>query len=273
MEAAERSGFMDYLELVALGGIAGFTIFLGLPVALLGVSERTRQFLNALAVGILIFLVVDVLGHAWDTTTGAVTSAFKGTGPVSDAWLYLGLTFGGLALGLLGLLAYERRFLGDLPEGAPPKKLSSMIAMGIGAHNLSEGLAIGQAFLAGQVGLNQGLAVVLVIGFAAHNSTEGFGIMAPLAGAGGRPEVGFLARMLFLGGAPTLLGTIVGGISYSQPAYVFFLALAGGALVYVVMMMFSAGKRRSGNDVMMVGIFLGLCAGFATDLIVSLAGA
>ncbi len=264
---------IDYVELVTLGGVAGFTIFLGLPVVLLGVGDRTRGFLNALAIGILIFLIVDVTSHAWDFTSGYAKGVFQGTGSVADALLYGTLMFGGLALGLLGLAAYERRYMGSKPDGATPSKLSSMIAAGIGAHNLSEGLAIGQAYLGGLLGLNQGLAVVLVVGFAAHNSTEGFGILAPLTGQSPKPKLAFLARVLFVGGAPTLLGTVLGGIWFSQAAYVFFLALAGGALVYVTMMMFNIGRRQFGGGLMMGGIFLGLCAGLLTDLIVTLGGA
>jgi len=71
-----------------------------------------------------------------------------------------------------------------------------MTALGIGAHNLSEGLAIGQSFAAGLVGLG----VVLVVGFAAHNTTEGFGITAPLVGPDARPKTSFLAKVLFIGG-------------------------------------------------------------------------
>jgi ZIP family zinc transporter len=263
----------DVLELILLGAIAGFTIFLGLPVALLGISARAKGFLNALAVGILLFLIIDVFGHAWDNTVDSVTSAFGGTGSYTDAGVYLTLMFGGLAIGLLGLVAYEGWFMRSRPEGASPQRLSSMIALGIGAHNLSEGLAIGQAFLGGVIGLNRGLAVVLVVGFAAHNSTEGFGIIAPLTGLSPRPTLLFLTKVLFIGGAPTLLGTILGSVSFSPTAYVFFLALAGGALVYVTMMMFNTGRRQHGNGLMMLGIFIGLCAGLVTDLIVSLGGA
>ena len=72
---------------------------------------------------------------------------------------------------------------------------------------------------------------------------------------------------------PTLLGTLLGSTFFSPQAYVFFLALAGGALVYVTMLMFNTGRRRYGSGLMMSGIFLGLCLGFVTDLIVSLGGA
>lgn len=260
---------VDFLELVLLGSVAGFTIFLGLPVVLLGISDRARGFLNAFAVGILMFLIVDVFSHAWEQTSGDAVSAFNGSSPVSTAVTELALMFGGVTLGLLGLVIYERSYMGKGPEAVEPTKVSTMTALGIGAHNLSEGLAIGQSIAFGAVGLG----LVLVIGFAAHNTTEGFGITAPLAALDQKPRVSFLAKVLFIGGVPTLIGTLLGGIAYSPLAYVFFLALAGGALVYVTMLMFSTGRRRYSSGLMMGGIFLGLCLGFLTDLIVSLGGA
>ncbi|MDG6983438.1 MAG: ZIP family metal transporter [Nitrososphaerota archaeon] len=260
---------VDLIELTLLGSLAGFTIFLGLPVALLGVGDRTRGFLNAFAVGILMFLIVDVFSHAWDLTTATATSAFQGTGSAETAVANLALMFGGLTLGLLGLVAYERRYIGKSLEGVEPGKVSTMTALGIGAHNLSEGLAIGQSFAFGAIGLG----LVLVVGFAAHNATEGFGITAPLTGLSPRPKTSFLAKVLFIGGVPTLVGTLLGSAFFSPLAYVFFLSLAGGALVYVTMLMFNTGRRRYSSGLMMNGIFLGLCVGFLTDLIVSLGGA
>lgn len=264
---------IDVLELGLLGSVAGFTIFLGLPVVLFGVPDRTRGFLNAFAVGVLFFLIVDVFSHAWDLATASAVSAFRGGGSSGEATAELALLFGGVAIGLLGLVAYERRYMGRGQGVVEPAKLSTMTALGIGAHNLSEGLAIGQAYLGGLIGLNTGLAFVLVIGFAAHNATEGFGILAPLAGLGEKPRLWFLAKVLFIGGVPTLLGTLLGSVTFSPDAYVFFLALAGGALVYVTLLMFNTGRRRYGSGLMMGGIFLGLCLGFLTDLIVTLGGA
>ncbi|MDE1853193.1 MAG: ZIP family metal transporter [Thaumarchaeota archaeon] len=264
---------VDVLELVLLGSVAGFTIFFGLPVALLGISDRVKGFLNAFAVGILLFLIVDVFSHAWDQTTATAVSAFQGTGSLGTASTDLLLMFGGITLGLLGLVIYERSYMGKTQVNVDPAKISTMTALGIGAHNLSEGLAIGQAYLGGLIGLNTGLAFVLVVGFAAHNATEGFGIMAPLTGLSPKPKVSFLARVLFIGGIPTLLGTLIGSVSFSPEAYIFFLALAGGALVYVTMLMFNTGRRRYSSGLMMGGIFLGLCLGFLTDLVVSLGGA
>jgi ZIP family zinc transporter len=265
---------VDVLVLLLLGTVAGFTIFLGLPVAFIGIGDRVRGFLNAFAIGILLFLIVDVFSHAWNQTTASALFAFGGHGSVGIAAADLALMFGGITLGLLGLVAYERTYMRKSPDGLDRRKLSTMTALGIGAHNLSEGLAIGQAYLAGLAGLGSGgLAIVLVVGFAAHNATEGFGITAPLVGMVPKPKLTFLAKVLFIGGVPTLIGTLAGSVYFSPEAYIFFLALAGGALVYVTMLMFSTGRRQYSNILMMGGIFLGLCAGFATDLIVTLGGA
>ena len=257
----------DFLELLLLGAIAGFTIFLGLPVALMQVKDRTRGLLNALAVGILIFLIVDVFSHAWELTSDSAASAFEGIGSAGDAAALLILMFGGLGLGLLGLAYYEGRYMGKAPGGVTPAKMATMIALGIGLHNFSEGLAIGQSFASSEIAL----AVVLVIGFGAHNSTEGFGIVAPLAGS--KPGTRFLAKLLLIGGAPTFFGTLIGSLAYSELAYVMFLSLAGGALVYVTMTMFNAGRRQWSSELMMMGVIIGLSAGFLTDLIVSVGGA
>ena len=260
----------DLLEIILLGAIAGFTIFLGLPVVLLAANGRLKGFLNAVAIGILVFLIVDVMGNAWNSTTAAAISAYKGGDPATSAAVDLFAMFGGLALGLLGLAAYEKRYFGGgSKENLSPFKMATMIALGIGAHNLSEGLAIGQSYVSGAVGL----AVVLVVGFGVHNMTEGFGILAPLGGLTERPRTSFVVKVLLLGGGPTFVGTILGSIVYSPVAYIVFLTLAGGALVYVTMMMYSQGRRQLSNDVLLLGIFIGLCVGFLTDLVVALGGA
>jgi ZIP family zinc transporter len=261
----------NLIELVVLGAVAGFTIFLGLPVALMGANERLKGFLNALAIGILVFLIIDVFGHAWSSTTDAAVSAFRGDAPDLSAVIDLLAMFGGLTIGFASLVAYERRYLGATSrlDGIEPKKLATMIALGIGAHNLSEGLAIGQSYASGAIAL----AIVLVIGFGAHNATEGFGITAPLAGSTPGPGLAFLVRVLLVGGSPTFIGTILGSLFYSPIAYIFFLSLAGGALVYVSLTMFGSGRRKTDGSIIMTGIFVGLCAGFLTDLIVSLGGA
>ncbi len=296
---------IDYAQLLLLGAIAGLTIFLGLPMALLrNVSRMKKGFLNALAMGILIFLITDVLSAAWQPTKLAAVTGYTGKGPVLDAAIDLLALFGGLGLGLLGLALYEQRYLRRIistkkrlataednnNEGGKsipaiprdkmpqqhgvelfgnPQHLATMIAVGIGLHNFSEGLAIGQSYASGAVAL----AVVLIVGFGAHNATEGFGIAGPLTGISEKPQISFLTKMGIIGGSPTFIGTLVGSIWVSQLTYIMFLSLAGGALIYVTLLMYNTARRESRNDLIMVGLFIGLLAGFLTDLIVSLGGA
>ena len=295
---------IDYAQLLLLGAIAGLTIFLGLPMALLpNVSRMKKGFLNALAMGILVFLITDVLSAAWQPTKLAAVAGYTGKGPVTDAVIDLLALFGGLGLGLLGLALYEQRYLrriistrkklaareenGDQGKPNPvgpqdktqqqqgaeiftsPRHLATMIAVGIGLHNFSEGLAIGQSYASGAVAL----AVVLIVGFGAHNATEGFGIAGPLTGIPEKTQISFLAKMGIIGGSPTFIGTLVGSVWVSQLTYIMFLSLAGGALIYVTLLMYNTARRESRNDLLMVGLFIGILAGFVTDLIVTLGGA
>jgi zinc transporter, ZIP family len=258
------------------------------------VSSRKKGFLNALAIGILLFLIVDVFGHAYDAASASALLAYHGDASAFDAVVNIGALFGGIAIGLLGLVFYEMRFMrktlaieqnqrieesvmtaeskqSQLLElqRVTAYKLSMMIAIGIGAHNFSEGLAIGQSYASGSVGL----ALILIVGFGAHNATEGFGIAGPLTGLITRPKLKFLALVGLIGGGPTFIGTIVGSLWVSNFAYILFLSIAGGALIYVTLLMYNSGRRQTTNDILMLGIFLGLCAGFITDLIITLGGA
>lgn len=281
---------IDYWQLLLLGAIAGFTIFLGLPVATLqNLSLKKKGFLNALALGILIFLIIDVFSHAYESASNAATNAFSGKASIGDAIIDLATMFVGIAIGLLGLVLYETKVmtktfpqilsLENIKQGdehlrqlfhrTNAYKLAMMIAVGIGAHNFSEGLAIGQSYIAGEIGL----AILLIIGFGAHNTTEGFGIAGPLTGLLERPTAKFLLQAGLVGGGPTFVGTILGSLWNSIVAYILFLSIAGGALIYVSMLMYNAGRKQTTNDILMIGIFVGLCVGFVTDLVVTLGGA
>jgi len=288
-----------------MGAIAGFTVFLGLPVAILrNVSARAKGFLNAVSIGILVFLISDVLANAWTTVKDAASSAYVGQSSGTIALLDLTVMLAGLGLGLFMLTAYERRYAKALIVASAetqkvvvsteevvdtqdsnrkrillqrqqvaellgnPYNLATMIAMSIGLHNFAEGLAIGQSYASGAVSL----AVLLVIGFAAHNATEGFGIAGPLAASNERPTPSFLARMGLIAGGPTFLGTLIGSITGSTFTKILFLSLAAGALIYVTLFMYNSGRRQTTNDVMMLGIFIGILAALLTDLIVSLGG-
>lgn len=301
---------MDYWQLLVLGSIAGFTIFLGLPLAALQhLSPKKKGFLNAFAIGILVFLIIDVFSHAWEFASTAAADAFAGKAPIGSALLDLLAMFGGLAIGLLGLVWYESKYMNKPTKQRQQQRLSSpssqaveheriiagnsgigrgeyqqqhllqqevtayrvamMIAIGIGAHNFSEGLAIGQSYVSGSIGL----AILLIIGFGAHNTTEGFGIAGPLTGLVKKPRIRFLILTGLIGGGPTFIGTILGSLWNSSVAYVLFLSVAGGALIYVSLLMYSSGRRQTTNSILMAGIFVGLCAGFLTDLVVTLGGA
>lgn len=139
-----------------------------------------------------------------------------------------------------------------------------MIAAGIGFHNFSEGLAIGQSAASGEVSL----ALLLVIGFALHNITEGFVIAAPLSGS--VASLTFLGGLGLLGGGPVFIGTLIGQLWTSELASVFFLALAGGALIYVIQELFQIPRPDLSDTAMFGVVTLGFLAGFATELVVAL---
>ena len=250
---------MDSSNALVLGAIAGGTIFLGLPVARLRIVRREwLAALNALAVGVLFFLFVDVMGQAAEPVEAA------DVGHQARFWPLLALMGVGFALGYLGLVAYGHRLIrGDTSA----RRLALVIAIGIGLHNLAEGLAIGNAAHTGALSL----ALTLGIGFALHNATEGFGIAAPLANeAVGWP---FLVLVGLIAGGPTFVGTLLGAQVTADPMAVFVLALAGGSILFVVVELLAAGRRLAAPMWIGWGLTLGVLAGFATDFVVARGGA
>jgi ZIP family zinc transporter len=260
---------VSFTDTIVLGAIAGFTIFLGLPVARLKNPRPALQaFLNAVATGILVFLLWDILSKAKEPISAAMDAAREGAS--SDLGLLLTLFVIGFGVGLIGLVYVDRMVIHTrkVDSATSPFQLALMIAAGIGLHNFSEGLAIGQASSSGAIQL----ATVLLIGFGLHNMTEGFGIAAPLT-AGSLPSWGFLGLAGLIAGGPTFIGTVVGYSVQSTPVFVLFLALAAGSILYVVAELFHVGRRFHLPEMATWGVFLGFMLGFATDLLLSWAGA
>jgi zinc transporter, ZIP family len=279
---------MSHSQITLLGAVAGLTIFLGLPLGRLRAPlPRTKAFLNAVAIGILVFLLWDVLTNAWEPVDSALGQHHYATA-VTNGTVMLAC----VGAGLIGLVYFDRwmkrRAASLRPEGpgaatarpavlpsgpdaiaARAAQLSLLIAVGIGMHNFGEGLAIGASAAAGRLSL----AVLLVVGFGAHNATEGFGIVAPLAAAADRPPWGRLALLGLIGGGPTFLGTIVGQQMTAPLLGIAFLALAAGSILYVVIELLAVARATKLKELVTWGILLGLVLGFVTDAIVSAAGA
>jgi len=281
---------MSMGEILALGAIAGFTVFLGLPLGRLrGASNRMRSLLNAGATGILLFLFWDVLAKGIEPVAAALAEAKGGA-----AWLHFGWLAAvfavSLTIGLMSLVYYDLwlarrarvtvRFgpgaadvrelrAGPVARLRPAERLAFFIALGIGFHNLSEGLAIGQSAAGGELRL----ALVLVIGFALHNATEGFGIVGPLAGETHLPSWRFLGALGLIAGGPTFVGTIIGQSFQNESIFAAFLALAAGSILYVVIELLAVARKLGHKDMSTWGILVGLFLGFATDFILTAVGA
>jgi zinc transporter, ZIP family len=283
-------------ETVILGAIAGLTIFLGLPLGRVrGLSMRLRALLNAGAAGVLVFLFSEVVESGLGPIDATLEHAVKGTGSWADFAGHVAAYGALFAVGLVGLVYYDHWLLHRKPrrvhaervqEGVPfgpgaasvdeyparlpgflateASRLAFFIALGIGLHNFSEGLAIGQSAAAGKVSL----AVLLIIGFGLHNATEGFGIIGPMAGAGERPTWGYLVALGIIGGGPTFLGTLIGQSFVNDFMFMSFLALAAGSILYVVVQLVKVGFKLGHEDMLVWGLFLGFAIGLGTELFI-----
>ena len=247
-----------YLSTFALLGlyVGVIPVFIGLlwlPF-LAGVGERWLHFFLAFTVGLLVFLGVDALAEAIELS-GAVASAFQGLGLVT-----LGLLGTPLLIEAVGRLRKSR-------ETNEAYRAAWLIALGIGLHNLGEGLAIGSAYAVGEIALG----TTLVLGFLLHNTTEGLGIVAPMAQE--RPGLRRLTLLGALAGVPTILGAWIGGFAYSPNWAVLFLAMGAGAVAQVVWTLGRFMTRRAGGlgkPLNAAGLVAGLAAMWATGLLVAL---
>jgi zinc transporter ZupT len=222
-------------------------VFLGIfwfP-ALRQLGRRTMTFLMAATAGLLIFLGLDTLAEAFEVAA-KVPSTFQGIGLIG---------IGAVATFLL-LDAISRRQT-EITGSETERRLAValMIAIGIGFHNLGEGLAIGAAYNVGEIALG----TFLVVGFIIQNITEGLGIIAPVLRD--KPSLGRLALMGLIGGAPAILGAWIGGYTPSAFLAVLFLAIGTGAIFEVVYEIAKLIQRDTTRESMPMTVFSGVLTG------------
>jgi ZIP family zinc transporter len=213
--------------------------------ALRRLERRWMSFLLAITVGLLVFLGLDTLAEAIEQA-GSIPGPFQGIGLVGIG-----------AVGTFFLLdAISRRQVAiGRSESDQRLSLAYMIALGIGLHNLGEGLAIGAAFNLGEIALG----TFLVIGFIIQNITEGLGIIAPILRD--KPGIKNLIQLGLLGGAPAILGTWMGGFVPSPTLIVLFLAIGTGAVFEVVYETAKLIRKDTDRNPMPMMVFSGVMTG------------
>jgi ZIP family zinc transporter len=222
-------------------------IFLGIfwfP-ALRTIGRRTMTFLMAATAGLLIFLGVDTLAEAFEFAN-EVPSTFQGVGLIG-----IGAVTTFLLLDAISKSQTDKS--GD--ESQRRLSVAFIIAVGIGFHNLGEGLAIGAAYNVGEIALG----TFLVVGFIIQNITEGLGIIAPVLRD--RPTIGRLAVMGLIGGAPAILGAWIGGYAPSPFLAVLFLAIGAGAIFQVIYEIAKLIQKDTQREAMPMTVFSGVLTG------------
>jgi zinc transporter, ZIP family len=285
---------LSFAETVILGALAGLTIYLSLPFGRLELlSDRARVGLAMFSVGVLAFLFVDVFEHAFGIVEHAVEAYKDGESGVGRAVGLASILGVGFALGSAGLAVVERWMRPQRSEQPPiaggaadamtveqaeavalqtsharrrALQTGMTIAAAIGLHNFAEGLAIGVSANAGEISL----ATVLIVGFALHNATEGFGIVGPLGDV--RPSWTWLGLAGLIGGGPVFLGSVVGYNVSSEPLELCFYALSGGAILYVIGEVWNGMRRYGHRELGLWLLSLGFLAGLITDLVVVYGG-
>jgi zinc transporter ZupT len=244
---------------VYVGVIPVFLGFLWYPF-LQRISKKWMNFFLSLTAGLLIFLGVDSLEEAFEVAE-RVPGVFQGVALIAM----------GALLSFLILVTVGKRTTGPRAtlKGDSYMRLvvAYMIAAGIGLHNLGEGLAIGSAYVLGEVALG----AFLVIGFAIHNITEGLGIVAPVA-SGKRPRKIHFLLLGLLAGVPAIFGTWIGGFTYSDVWATLFFAIGSGAIFQVVYeiikLMAKDSEEGLGSLTNFTGLVLGLLIMYVTGLFV-----
>jgi zinc transporter ZupT len=252
---------VSFLGLMALLGVYVGVIPVALGMLWLPWIRRIPpawlRVVMALTVGLLAFLALDATLEGLELA-GAGPQAFGGASLVllGAAVSYLGLT------AVSEWLARRRRDAG----GATGGTLALLVAVGIGLHNLGEGVAIGSAYSVGALALG----AALVVGFAIHNTTEGIAIVAPVADE--RPSVARLAGLGLIAGLPAVLGAWIGAAAFTPSAAAFLFGFGAGAIVQVIVQLVPTlrdGDGRTLHPAAVGGLLAGMAIMFATGLLIS----
>jgi len=261
----------DFATFLLLASAMGLSIFLSLPVILMkGMRSRTIVFLNAAAIGILVFLMADIYG---DVAPLIAASQAYLTIPSRDVLFIVAIASAYVALYLIDQRRPEEGPTADgglprAPRELNPTRLALIIAFGIGLQNLTEGLVFGAAWTAGQIGL----LTVIFLGFFLQNVTEGFPIVSPFLGES-RYDLRRIAALFLIGGLPTIVGGAIGYFYTNVSLDVLFDALAIGAILYVVPLMLKVAFRPESSPLASYRkqrlVFFGLLAGFLLGFVVN----
>jgi zinc transporter, ZIP family len=216
-------------------------------------DRRWLQFLLALTIGLLVFLGIDAALEGLDLGTSGAESLGGG----GLMWLGAALAY----LVLAGVDSWLER------RGGGGERVALLVAIGIGLHNLGEGLVIGSAYAVGSLALG----AALVVGFAIHNTTEGLAIVAPVAQD--RPRIPRLAMLGLIAGAPAVVGAWIGASAFDPSLAAFMFGLGVGAIARVVVQIAPQVRERGGrllHPVAVAGLIAGLTVMYATSLLISI---
>jgi zinc transporter, ZIP family len=253
----------DLFALMALLGLYVGVIPIALGMLLLPAMRRFKptwiRVVMAVTVGLLAFLAVD-----------ATLEGFEIAGESGGAFGGNELVLLGAGLAFMALTAVDRYLSGrkEGEGGSSGGRLALMIAIGIGLHNMGEGLAIGSAYAIGELALG----AALVVGFAIHNTTEGFAIVAPLVRDDVRPTIGRLALLGVIAGAPAILGAVIGASVTNAELSAFLLGIGVGAVIQVIVQIAPSMRDAAGRTLDAVtasAIAAGAIAFYLTSLLVT----
>jgi zinc transporter, ZIP family len=258
-------------------------------------STNKYNFFLSLTVGLLVFLGIDALVESNEITAENIAGAFNGQVLIAMITIlsFLVLLYTSEKLIqraimksainsksplLVSSSSYSPDTTTQQQQMIKPVAIALMISIGIGLHNLGEGLAIGAAVVLGKVALS----TFLIIGFALHNTTEGLAIVAPMAKSG-KVMIRKLVAMGLIAGIPAIIGTWIGGFLYSPIAAIIFLSMGAGAIFQVVFSIASwMAKNNNNNNTavdggrktllstsMIAGFVVGMAIMYVTSLLVS----